>query len=156
MNKFNTGWLPKGSYQKSRTQLKSMILQALAVRDLLDNESLKQVVAKISSLPRLSSTYLELVKEIQSPDSKLSTIGTIISKDVGMTSKILQLVNSAYFGMRARVSSVQHAARLLGIETIKTLVLTHDVFSQFEHMNLERFSLSALMEHSQKWAHMQN
>jgi len=131
-------------------ELKSMILQALAVRDLLDNESLKQVVAKISSLPRLSSTYLELVKEIQSPDSKLSTIGTIISKDVGMTSKILQLVNSAYFGMRARVSSVQHAARLLGIETIKTLVLTHDVFSQFEHMNLERFSLSALMEHSQK------
>ncbi|MCH7534772.1 MAG: HDOD domain-containing protein [Bacteroidetes bacterium] len=116
----------------------------------MGNKVLRDLVARMSSLPRLSSLYLELIKEIQSPDSKLSTIGTIISKDVGMTAKILQLVNSAHFGLPTRVSSAQHAARLLGLETIKALVLTHDVFSQFEHINLGSFSLSALMEHSQK------
>ena len=131
-------------------ELKSTLLRALTLRDKLGNKALTDLVGKTISLPRLSSLYVELVKEIQSPDSKLSTIGTIISKDVGMTAKILQLVNSAYFGLRTRVSSVQHAARLLGLETIKALVLTHDVFSQFEHMNLGSLSLNALLKHSQR------
>ena len=131
-------------------ELKSTILRALTLRGQLTNKTLTDLVGKISSLPRLSSLYLELIKEVQSPDSKLSTIGAIISKDVGMTAKILQLVNSSYFGIRTRVSSTQHAARLLGVETIKILVLTHDVFSKYEHINLGSFSLSTLMEHSQK------
>ncbi len=130
-------------------ELKSTIVRTLTLRDQLGNKALKDLVAKTSSLPRLSSIYLELIKKIQSPDSKLSTIGTIISKDVGMTAKMLQLVNSAYFGLPTRVSSVQHAARLLGLQTIKALVLKHDVFSQFEHVDMGTFSLRALMEHSQ-------
>ncbi len=131
-------------------ELKSTIQQATSLTDLLNNNTLKQAVKKIVSLPSLSSLYIELVKELQSPDSKLSTIGTIIAKDAAMTAKILQLVNSAYFGLRTRVSNIKHAARLLGLNTIKALALTHDVFSQFERINLQSISLRTFMEHSQK------
>lgn len=131
-------------------ELKSVILRALALRDLLGSRTLQDLVGRIEALPRLSSLYLELIEEIQSTDCRLSAVGTIISKDIGLTAKILQLVNSAYFSLPTRVSNTQHAARLLGQETLRALVLTYDVFSRFEKTNLKGVCLTELMEHSQK------
>lgn len=126
------------------------IQRAFNLQNLLDNETLKSLAARMTSLPSLPTVYMELVKETQSPDAKLSSIGAIISKDAGMTTKLLQLVNSAHFGLRQPVSDIGHAARMLGLDTIKSMVLSHKVFAQFEQIKSQGLSLRKLMNHSLK------
>lgn len=111
--------------------LKATILRACALRDLLGNESLRRLVAGMQQIPSLPTLFAEIKKEAESKTSSLKTIGTIIAKDMGMTAKVLQLVNSAYFGLNGTVSTAKQAVNLLGLDTIQALVLTVHVFSQF-------------------------
>ncbi len=128
--------------------LKATVSRAFALRDLLANETLKQLVLQIQSLPSLPSIYVELTEALQSPDASTKQIAEIISKDVAMTAKILQLVNSAFFGLRERVSNPAQATTLLGLETIRALALSVNVFCQFDEKELPDFSLSELWSHS--------
>jgi HD-like signal output (HDOD) protein len=61
---------------------------------------------------------------------------------------VLQLVNSAYFGLSHRVTSIQQAVLYLGVELLKGLVLTAQVFGLFEQAPVPGFSLDHLQEHS--------
>lgn len=128
--------------------LKSTIARACALRELLEDESLINVISKIDSLPSLPSLYREVVEEANSPNGSLAKIGEIISKDVGMSAKLLQLVNSAFFGLPEPVSSTVRAVNLLGLQTIKTLILTIKIFSQFDRAGLPCYSVPSLMDHS--------
>ena len=128
--------------------LKSTLAQAFALRDILDDDNIKTLVSRIESLPSLPSLYLEIMEEIQSANTSFRRVGEIISRDVGMMAKILQLVNSAFFGLRRQVSSPKDAVSYLGFETIKSLVLTAKIFSQFNQKKLSRFSLDSLWNHS--------
>jgi HD-like signal output (HDOD) protein len=99
-------------------------------------------------LPSLPSLYREVVEEVNSRDGSLARVGEIISKDVGMSAKLLKLVNSAFFGLPAPVSSTVRAVSLLGLETIKTLILTIKIFSQFHGTGSPHYSISSLLDHS--------
>jgi len=89
--------------------LKTTITRACAMRELLEDQSLINVISEIDSLPSLPSLYNEVVEEVNSPDGSIERIGEIISKDVGMSAKLLQLVNSAFFGLPTRVSNTLRA-----------------------------------------------
>ena len=68
-----------------------------------------------------------------------------------MTAKILQLANSAYFGLRSEVTSATQAVGLLGLDTVKALVLVIGIFSQADAKQLpSAFSLDALLRHSMR------
>lgn len=128
----------------SAEQIMAAIEQACASRDLLTNESLQRLIARMDSLPSLPSLYTQLVSELKSPDASIKRVGEIISLDLGMTAKILQMVNSAFFGLRRRVSNPGDAAMFLGIDTIMSLVLAIHVFSQFNETSVQGFSPQAL------------
>jgi putative nucleotidyltransferase with HDIG domain len=67
---------------------------------------------------------------LQSNGASVGGVGDIIAQDMGMTAKVLQLVNSSFFGMSGHVSSAKEAVVLLGIDVVKTLVLSIEVFSR--------------------------
>lgn len=115
--------------------LKAVIQRACALRELLGNESLRRLVAGMQRIPSLPALFVEIKKEAESETASLKTIGAIIAKDMGMTAKVLQLVNSAYFGLNGTVSTVEQAVTLLGLDTIQALVLTVHVFAQFPKTN---------------------
>jgi HD-like signal output (HDOD) protein/CheY-like chemotaxis protein len=129
--------------------LKDSVDRAFAIRDLLENDRLKAVISRIGSLPPMPQTYAQLCKELQSSEASAAKIGQIIESDLAMTAKILQLVNSAFFGVRQHVSSASQAAALLGFETVKALVLMTGIFSHAEKVKLPSgFSFEALWRHS--------
>lgn len=129
--------------------LKASVERALALRDFLHNESLEGLISRIAALPSLPEAYTKLTTELQSPDASISIVGEIIEADVAMTAKILQLVNSAFFGIRRHVSSVTQAVTLLGLDTVRSLVLMVGVFSHASKARLPAgFSLDALWRHS--------
>ena len=129
--------------------LKACVDRAFALRDVLSNESLETFISRITALPSLPKAYTRLTEELRSPDASISTVGKIIETDMAMTAKVLQLTNSAFFGVRRDVSSVTQAVSLLGLDTIKSLVLMVGVFSQASAARLPAgFSLDALWRHS--------
>ncbi len=130
------------------TVLIHSIERALAVRDYLKKDSLKRLVTQIKSIPSLPDLYLQVVEELKSPNASTQRVGQIISKDIGMSAKLLQLVNSAFFGLSRRVSDPAQAASLLGLDILKSVVLMMQVFSQMNQSLPEGWSLESLWDHS--------
>jgi putative nucleotidyltransferase with HDIG domain len=129
-------------------ELKRRLSQAFLTRDLLRDASLASVVSRLHSIPSLPTVYNELSAALESEDTSLAQIETIISKDVGMAAKILQLANSAFIGARGTVSSLRTAVSLIGAETVRSLTLSIHVFSQFDRHCSAGTYLPVLWEHS--------
>ncbi len=128
--------------------LRNAITRACQLRDLLADQRLRQLVSQVESLPSLPKLYLELVEEIEKPNASVRRVGQLIARDLGMTAKVLQLVNSAFFGLRRHVSDPAQAASLLGLDTIKALVLTVQVFAKYRHLSDAAAWLERLWNHS--------
>lgn len=128
--------------------LKATVARTCALQDLLSDETLKQSLAQMDTLPSMPSLYAEIIAELNSPDASVKAIGEIISKDVGMSAKMLQLVNSAYFGLKRHISSPAQAVSLLGIDTVKSLVLSIQIFSQFDGKGVPPDFMERLWEHN--------
>ena len=119
------------------------------LQELLRDRTLRKMVAGITDLPSLPSLYGLIVSEMQSPDASLKKVGYIISQDISMSAKILQIANSAYFGLPLKIADPQQAAVYLGVDTLKTIVLSSHVFSSFtEDAEKCGFSLADMWRHS--------
>lgn len=129
--------------------LKLTIERSCLLRDLLSNKKLVETVTGIKRLPSLPRLYNMMITELQSPSTSLKKIGDIISQDVAMTAKILQLVNSAFFGLPQKVSSPNQAVALLGVNTLKGLILNVQIFSTYNSRKQSAvFSPERLWQHS--------
>ena len=128
--------------------LKQTLAKLFALRDILADESLKKIVSQIESLPSLPSIYSEIIEEMQSEDPSIKKISDIIGQDLSMTAKILQVVNSVFFGLSRKISNPQEAVVLLGLETIKALVLSVKIFAEFSKKKFAWFNIDALFNHS--------
>lgn len=111
-------------------QLCASIQRALELQALLQNERLRACVGGIESLPSLPSVYRKLSQALLSEHASAELVTSIVQEDVGISAKLLQLVNSAFFGLSRRTTSLLQAVRYLGLATIRSLVLSHSVFEQ--------------------------
>ncbi|MEZ5307988.1 MAG: response regulator [Pyrinomonadaceae bacterium] len=130
--------------------LAQTIDQALSLRDLLTDSRLQRLVARIEQLPSLPRIYQELVDELSKEDPSSVRIARIINSDIGMTAKILQIMNSAFFGLRRSVTDVPDAVRMLGTDTLKALTLSVGVFAQIEVPREFSSDLKRIWNHSTK------
>jgi putative nucleotidyltransferase with HDIG domain len=128
--------------------LRTTVARAVQLEASLESNHLRTLIGRMDRLPSLPSIYVEIVRRMQDPDVTLEDIGASLSKDLGMTAKILKLANSAFFGLRREVSSPMEALTYLGVDTVKSLVLTVQAFSQFEGGQLKGFPFQRLWSHS--------
>lgn len=112
--------------------LHNAICGILQIQGLMQNEKLLRLVAGIDHLPSLPNLYLEIKKELSSDDPSLERVIENIQIDPALTLKILQLVNSGFFGLPRRISEVTEAAQLLGVENLQSIVLYSGIYSQIE------------------------
>ena len=105
------------------------IARACALRDLLNKKTLQDLLGRIETMPSIPSLYSRIMEALRSSESSLADVGEIITKDMGMTAKVLQLVNSSFFGMPRHISGAKEAVALLGMDVVKILVLSIEVFS---------------------------
>ena len=128
--------------------LRATIQRAFCLRVLLYNPALRGLIAQLQSLPSIPAVYGELLKVLRTGEASPQTVGRIMAQDMAMTAKVLQLVNSAFFGVSRQITSPVDAVVYLGMETVRALVFTSSAFSQFPVRN--GFSLFAgeLQQHS--------
>jgi len=119
-----------------------------ALNQLLTDEAIRRVVARIDTLPSMPASCVAIMEELQSEDASIRKVAGLIASDLGMTAKILQMVNSAFFGLYRQVTDVQDAVMLLGLDAIKALVLSVNVFAAFDTRRIPFFDLDGLWQHS--------
>lgn len=92
-----------------------------------------KVIERVESIPTLPHIVTELMQIIGNPHSSASDVSKILSGDQALTSKILRLANSAYYGFPQKISTVKHATAILGFNTVKSVALSIAVFDFFKH-----------------------
>ena len=99
-------------------------------------------------LPSLPSVYFKVLEQLNSPNASAQSIGELMSMDPAMTAKLLQLVNSAFFGIAREISNPVDAVHLLGVNTVRSLALSIRAFSCFDDSKFPSLSVSKLQNHS--------
>jgi HD-like signal output (HDOD) protein/CheY-like chemotaxis protein len=112
-------------------ELQATIERVCTLQDLLCAPEIRSVIGAIGELPSLSGTHTSLTHAVKNPNSSISEVAGILEHDIAMSAKVLQLVNSAFFGLAQQVTSLKSAASYLGMETIKNLALVSETFRVF-------------------------
>ena len=129
--------------------IRSALDRATLVDELVCNENVKKMVSRIRTLPARPTVYVDVMRELRSSESSPRVVGELVSRDMAISSKLLQISNSAFFGFRQRVSSPGDAVLLLGMETTASLVLGIEAFAQLDNVKLSYFSTEQVWKHSQ-------
>jgi len=90
--------------------------------------NIEYLLEEIITLPSLPATLARIIQLLNDPESSLADVGKAITQDPAVALKTLRLANSAVYGLREHVTSVEHAVALLGGKVIQNLVLTATVF----------------------------
>ena len=103
--------------------------RACRLRELVRDRRVASVAGSLGALPSLPDVYVELTREMASADASVQRVAAILARDLGMTAKVLQLVNSAFFGVPRKVATVDQAVVLLGMELVRAIVLADGAFT---------------------------
>lgn len=128
-------------------QLVEVIRRASGLQELLASPSLRKTIGHIKHLPTFPRTYRALTAALVNPDVSAKEVAGIVEQDVGLCAKLLQLVNSAFFGLSRRVTNIETAVSLLGTNMIKNVVLSLEVFTDVPKTG-KLFSTDTLQQHS--------
>jgi HD-like signal output (HDOD) protein len=116
--------------------LEATIVQALELHNWLSSERLQRCIGTLETLPSLPQAYHALNHALGNPETSLGTVARIIESDPGMAAKVLQLVNSSFFGLPRSMVNVAQAVSYLGINTMKSLALADSLFHKFGQADL--------------------
>ncbi|HEX2956389.1 MAG TPA: HDOD domain-containing protein [Chitinispirillaceae bacterium] len=101
----------------------------------MSNESILQKLELIEKLPTLPAVVNQITQLIQSNRSNMAQIASVIMRDQAIASRVIRLVNSAYYGLKTRVTSIQQAITLLGLNSVRNIVTGVAIVKTFEEEN---------------------
>lgn len=109
----------------------------------------KTIKEKLRDLPSLPEVVTKVTEIVQDPNSSAAQLSKIISQDSGLTSRVLRMVNSAFYGFPKQISSIQHAITVMGFNTIKSLVLSSSIFRIFA----PKKGMASSLDYKKFWKH---
>ena len=109
-------------------KLEECIDRCLRTQSLIQSEELRTQLGTIGTLPPMPSTFAALQRALADPSVDSSKVAGIIQKDPAVSAKVLQVCNSAFFRLPRRVSSIQQAVSYLGLSTVRSMVLSAELF----------------------------
>ena len=112
------------------------------------NERYRRFIEQIDNLPSLPSIVTRLIQVVNSPDTSADDAARLIQKDPALTTKMLRLANSAFYGIPRSISSVSSAVVILGFNTIRSLVLSASVMKMFSGSRKQAFDKDRFWKHS--------
>jgi HD-like signal output (HDOD) protein len=128
--------------------LRGTIESALLLDGAMPSEVLLTLASRIKVFPPLPTLYFRVMNELKSPDFSAQTVGEIVARDLAMTTRLLQVINSGFYSLPRRITDLTEAVNLLGQEAVKSLIIGIHLFLQHEHIKPLYFSISQLWRHS--------
>jgi HD-like signal output (HDOD) protein len=128
--------------------LRGVVERAFGLQALMRDEPIRAAVGRLEKLPSVPDVYWELNRLLSHGDAGIGDVAAVVEKDPAMGAKLLQLVNSAYFGLPARMSAIKDAVCYIGLDLMQGLVLTAHLFSEDQPAAIPGFSLKRLQQTS--------
>lgn len=136
-------------------KLMATVREACAAHAIVPDERLRALIGGCETLPSSPTLYVELSRVAASESADARAVAEVIMRDMAMSAKLLQLVNSAFFGIEQRVSSVERTVALLGFTQVKALVLSEQIFQTLRPAKpMTQMTLDRLWRHSLRIAEM--
>jgi putative nucleotidyltransferase with HDIG domain len=129
--------------------LSASIARATSLNDVLNSRMLTNLVGSLRDLPSSPRVFAELKAALTEPNVATEKIVHIVEQDVALSAKLLQLVNSAFFGLARDVVDLNTAVGCLGVPILHDLVLTLNLFRPF---TLDEFVTEDYLEGFQRHA----
>lgn len=108
-------------------------------------EILAKQVLTISSLP---TVYMQLVDSANDPNSSSHDLVAIVSEDIGLSVRLMKLVNSAFFGYPSKVDSLTRAVAIIGIKQLQDFALATSIVDTFSHIPNDLVTMESFWKHS--------
>lgn len=124
--------------------LRDAVAQACVLRDRIADPALQAMVAVLGTLPSLPGSLRDLHQELGRAQPDLDRLGGIVERDPGLSTKILQVVNAARFGLQRTISTPAEAIHLLGIEKVRALAIGAHLFQEFAAPAIPGLDVEAL------------
>lgn len=118
---------------------------------LTNKDTVYAKIQESGNLPTLPEILIKLLEACEDESTPLADIACLISKDPVLSFKVLQLVNSAYYGIRKKFTTIDQAVVYLGANSIRNIATTtsiHQVFDSHRLKCIKQFSLSGFWWHS--------
>jgi HD-like signal output (HDOD) protein len=132
-------------------QLLAVVKRACELNELVSREELRSLAGDITLLPSAPRTFLAISVALSTPSCSIDDIAQIIERDPALCAKVLQVANSAFFGLPRTVTSVASAATYLGTLTLRNLALAMETLAVtgkqrplIPSVRLEAFQLNSL------------
>lgn len=133
--------------------LKTAVARSSALRAAINNPAVADFATGLAALPSLPDLYVKVLTCLRSPERTIARLGDIIAQDIGMSARVLQLVNSALYGLNRTVTSPHEAVSLLGIDAVRTLTLAAGVLESSTQAPNGGLEPDAFWRHSLLVAH---
>lgn len=130
--------------------LQDTLVRVMSVRNFLKDANLEKLVRQIHALPSQPWAHLALMEAIAT--SSLEEIAAIIEKKPTVTARVLQSVNSPFFGVTEPVKTIRQAIRLIGVDILQALVMALEIFSKFPLTGHLQNELDTIFLHSSEVA----
>lgn len=101
-----------------------------------------QAIATTLTIPPCPEVIAKIVRESHADDPDLKRIGLLVSQDIALAATLLQTVNSPFYGLRSPIHSIHQALMMLGLRTVKSLVmalLLRQAFPKVNSPGMQRF-----------------
>lgn len=110
--------------------------------------TLANLIDDASGLVSLPEVCLKVTEMVEDPDASINDIGKLISRDPGLTAKILKISNSAMYGFVSEIDTVSRAITMLGTRQIRDLVLATSAFQSFKGISNKLVTMEDFWHHS--------
>jgi putative nucleotidyltransferase with HDIG domain len=120
--------------------LRAAVARSTSLGRVLDSRMLTSIVGSLREIPPLPRVFTELKLALANPKTTIEQVSKIVEQDVAVSAKLLQLVNSAFFGTFRNVTDIKSAVVHLGMSVLQDLILTLAIFRSFtanEHLSQE-------------------
>ena len=128
--------------------LRETVARVCRARDQLCDEHYRQVVSHIRCLGSRPSIHAELTAELDAATPSLDRIGEIVTQDLGASLKVLQMVNSGFFGTPSPITCPARAVTLLGLDILRALVVSVEAIAPLQPEDQCTGAVEAVLDHS--------
>jgi HD-like signal output (HDOD) protein len=113
-------------------KLRNVVKRCCELNELLAADELKSLCGDVSLLPAAPTTYLAISKALGNPNTGIADVVRIVEREPTLCAKVLQLANSAFFGLPRAVSNVSQAATYLGTLALRDLSLAMETMASLQ------------------------
>jgi len=128
----------------SAEKLEAVISRSIRLRNNIKDPTFTDRIGILKSIPSPPDIYAKLMASIGNEKAPTDAVGRVVAQDLAFTTRLLQVANSPIFALPMMVSDASHAVRLLGVDTVRALAITHGLVTSLQGTDLGNLPIENL------------